>query len=122
MKRHGLREDQWKRLEKLLPSESGRRGRPTTTSNREVVEAVHWLAKTGAPWRDLPEDFGSWQTIYSRFRRWSRAGVWEVVLKQLADPDAEAFILDSTVVRVHQHASGGKGGRRSKASADRVEE
>ena len=122
MKRHALREDQWRRLEKLLPLEANRPGRPTTTSNRQVVEAVLWLAKTGAPWRDLPQDFGSWQTIYSRFRRWALAGVWMRLQGELADPDAEAFILDATIVRVHQHGTGGKGGRRRKASADRAEE
>jgi len=121
MKRHALREVQWKLLAKHLPPEKDRVGRPTTTTNRKVVEAVLWLAKTGVPWRDLPEEFGSWQTIYSRFRRWSLAGVWTRLLPALADPDTESFILDSTIVRVHQHGTGGKGGHKLKASADREE-
>jgi transposase len=121
MKRHALSEDQWQRLEMLLPPEKLRVGRPATTTNRQVVEAVLWLAKTGVPWRDLPAHFGAWQTIYSRFRRWSLRGVWTNLLPALADPDTESYILDSTIVRVHQHGTGGKGGRRRKVSADREE-
>jgi transposase len=69
---------------------------------------VLWIGKTGAPWRDLPERFGNWNSAWRRFDRWSRRGAWRKVSLELGDPDLEWLILDSTTVRAHQHAAGAK--------------
>ena len=80
---------------------------------RMQIEAMLWIARTGAPWRDLPERFGPWKTIYSSFRRWSNNGLWQSILGQLAttNADQEYLMIDSTSARVHQHASGPVGGQ-----------
>jgi len=119
-RRHELTDEQWERIEPLLPGRSGDPGR-TGVDNRLFVNAVLWIAKTGAPWRDLPERFGPWNSVFRRFSRWSKAGVWEQVLEALGgDPDLEEVLLDSSVIRVHQHAAGGKGGRATRRSAVRA--
>jgi transposase len=82
----------------------------TAKDNRLFVDAIFWMAKTGAPWRDLPERFGKWDTVWKRFDRWSRKGVWERIFRELQDPDLEWLILDSSVIRAHQHAAGAKKG------------
>ena len=111
MRRHELTEADWVRLEGLLPPERGRPGRPAELSNRRFMNAVVFIAKTGMPWRDLPERFGPWKTIHSRFTRWNNQGVFEQVLNAFAiDADNESSMADSTCVRAHQHAAGGKGG------------
>ena len=101
-----LRDDQWERIAPLLqgrPGDSGRRG----VDNRRFVEAVLWVARTGCPWRDLPEEFGSWNSVYVRFARWSDKQVWQRVFAMLRqDADFEEVFLDSTVIRAHQHAAG----------------
>src|SRR5262245_35350882 len=79
--------------------------------NRLFIEAVLWIARTGSPWRDLPEPFGKWFTAYTRFWRWTQKGVWERLFKGLCnDPDFEYVLIDGTLVRVHQHGTGAKGG------------
>src|SRR5205814_6071081 len=80
----------------------------TARDNRLFINAVVWIARTGAPWRDLPERFGLWNSVYQRFNRWSEGGVWQRVLKAWQDPDLERLMLDSTVIRAHQHAAGAK--------------
>ena len=108
MPRLGLRDDQWARIEGLLPGKQGDRGR-SAADNRRFVEAVLWIARTGAPWRDLPPELGPWNSVYVRFRRWARRGVWQRLLAVLHDDlDREHVALDSTVVRAHQHAAGAK--------------
>jgi transposase len=108
MLRLWLRGDQWARIEGLLPGKTGDRGR-SAADNRQFVEAVLWIARTGAPWRDLPSAFGNWNSVYVRFRRWAKSGVWERLLAVLHDDlDREHMSMDSTVVRAHQHAAGGK--------------
>ncbi len=104
--RKQLRDEQWKRIEGLLPGKPSDPGR-SGTDNRMFVEAVLWIARTGSPWRDLPEEFGRWNSAYQRFARWSRAGVWHRVFASLAHERRfrEVFI-DSTIVRAHQHAAG----------------
>lgn len=114
MRRHELTDRQWEQLEPLLPSGPGR---PSKAGDRNFLNAVIWLAKTGAPWRDLPERFGNWKTVYSRFRRWAIAGRWEAVFRALALSDDEiGTLLDATIVRAHQDAAGGKGGPKSTRS------
>jgi transposase len=105
--RHAISDDDWSRIEGLLPGRAGANGRPAH-GNRLFIDAVLWIGKTGAPWRDLPERFGNWNSAWRRFDRWSRSGVWQRVFAALQDPDLEWLILDSTVVRAHQHAAGAK--------------
>jgi len=106
MPRKILRDDQWKRIEAMLPGKESDPGR-TGADNRQFVEAVLWLARTGSPWRDLPKVFGPWNSVYKRFARWSDGGVWHRVFEELAkDGDFEEVFLDSTIVRAHQHAAG----------------
>jgi len=111
VRRHELTDAEWDRIAPLLPPEQGRRSRPSLLPNRLFMNAVFFIAKTGTPWRDLPERFGPWETVYARFSRWNAKGVFDRVLSEFAaDADHEAAIADSTYVRAHQHAAGGKGG------------
>jgi len=106
MERTLLRDDQWERIAHLLPGKAGDRG-VTAKDNRLFIEAVLWIARTGAPWRDLPAQFGRWHSIYMRFSRWSKHGGWERLMRVLADdPDLEELFIDATIVRAHQHAAG----------------
>lgn len=106
MARRLLRDDPWRRIEHWLPGKHGDPGR-SAADNRLFVEAVLWIARTGAPWRDLPLEFGPWNSVYKRFARWEVKGVWHRVFEELAqDADFEELYLDSTVVRAHQHAPG----------------
>lgn len=98
--RHAISDDNWNRLVPLLP----RRG--PAGEKRRFVDAVLYVAKTGIPWRDLPERFGNWNTVWRRFDRWARAGVWRAVFDALQDPDTEWLILDSTIIRAHPSAAG----------------
>jgi transposase len=104
--RKQLRDGQWQQIEALLPGKVGDRGR-SGADNRLFVEAVLWIARTGSPWRDLPSQFGLWNSAYQRFARWSRAGVWHQVFAALAkERRFRAVFIDSTIVRAHQHAAG----------------
>lgn len=109
MRRHELTEDQWKAILKLLPR---RRGRPSDRGDRNFINAVLWIAKTGAPWRDLPRRFGKWKTIYNRFRGWCEREHWRRIFEACGCSDEDLMLVDATVVRAHQDASGGKGGSR----------
>ena len=107
MKRYGLRDDQFERIELLLPGRPGSVGRNSDSSNRLFIEAVIWKFRSGAPWRDVPERFGAWKNIHTRFSRWAKSGVWENLFKVLADdPDNEYAMIDATIVRAHQHSAG----------------
>ena len=120
--RHAIADADWERIRDLLP---GRPGQPgwTASDNRLSVDAVLWVAKTGAPWRDLPERLGKWNSVWKRFDRWARKGTWRRVFVALQDPDLEWLILDSTIIRAHPHAAGakkkrtGRGGKASRPSA-----
>ena len=110
MNRWVLKDEQWERVALLLPGKAGDPGR-TGSDNRLFLEAVLWMVRTGAPWRDLPEAFGSWNTVFRRFRRWAQAGVVERLFQSLSgDPDFEYALIDGTIIRVHQHGTGAKGG------------
>jgi len=76
----------------------------TAKDNRLFIDAVWWIAKTGAQWRDLPERFGKWNSVWKQFDRWARKGVWDRIFRELRDPDLEWLILDSSVIRARQHA------------------
>jgi transposase len=107
-RRHAITDEQWSLIENLLPGRGDEPGRPAV-NNRLFVDAVFWIAKTGAPWRDLPERFGCWNSVFRRFSRWAKAGVWARVLEVLVgEPDFEMLILDSSIVRAHAHAAGAK--------------
>src|SRR6478672_11386449 len=108
LRRHAISDEQWDRIKDLLPGRPGIRGR-TALDNRLFVDAVLWMAKTGAPWRDLPERFGPWNSAFRRFSRWSKSGVWARISRALGgEPDLDKLILDSTIVRAHVHAAGAK--------------
>jgi transposase len=105
MHRHAISDEHWERIEDFLPGQAGDPG-VTAKDNRLFVDAVLWIGKTGAPWRDIPERFGKWNSVWKRFDRWSTKGVWLRVFEEMKDPDLEWLILDSTVIRAHQHAAG----------------
>ena len=106
MRRYGLRDDQWERIRDLLPGREGHVG-VTAADNRRFVEAVLYRYRAGIPWRDLPERLGDWKNTHRRFSRWAASGVWARVFQHLAaDADNEYAMLDSTVVRAHQHSAG----------------
>ncbi len=108
MERRVLRDDQWERIKNLLPGKATDRG-VTAADNRLFVEAVLWIGRTGAPWRDLPPELGNWHTSFTRFSRWARTGVWDRLFQALSnDRDLEEVMLDSSAIRAHQHAAGAK--------------
>ena len=116
MHRHALTEEQWRRLQAVLPKQKA--GPPATLGDRLFIEAVLFRAKTGMPWRDLPERFGPWKSVYNRFNNWAKKGHWELIFKALQlEVDEVGSIVDGSVVRAHQDASGGKGGSRVMPSA-----
>ena len=113
-----LRDDQWERVKDLLPGKTSDCG-VTAKDNRRFVEAVLWIARTGAPWRDLPSEFGLWHRVYVRYSRWSRKGIWKRVFEAVADdPDLESLMVDGSIVRVHQHGAAKKTSRRLKQKED----
>ena len=107
MKRYALSDEQFARIEHLLPGRPGSVGRNSEGGNRLFVDAVIWKYRTGAPWRDMPERFGDWKNIHRRFSRWAEKCVWEALFKALIeDPDNEYAMIDATIVRAHQHSAG----------------
>jgi transposase len=107
--RHALTDEQWARIRTLLPKK--RQGPRSKLGDRQFIDAVLYRARTGVPWRDLPERFGPWKSVYNRFSNWADRGVWLRIFKELQfELDEVGSIIDGTVVRAHQDASGGKGG------------
>jgi len=105
-----LSDAQWERIEPHIIGGERSRG-SSGRDNRMFVEAALWIVRTGSPWRDLPDEFGFWNSTFRRFSRWSEKGVWQRIFAAMADdPDFEYLIIDSTIVRAHQHASGAKKG------------
>lgn len=112
-----LTDKAWARIEPLLPAQSGRRG-GRWRSHRQVIDAILWKERTGAPWRDLPERYGPWKTAHERLRKWTADGTWDRVLEHVIVKDDSlgtlednvAFVVsvDSTSVRAHQHAAGAR--------------
>ena len=114
--RHVLTDEQWERMAVHLPPVLGRRGR----DDRLFIEAVLWIAKTGAPWRDLPAYFGAWAQVYQRFARWSDRGHFNKLFLALQQPDYEQLMVDSTSCKAHQASAGAQKKRDLKQLASLV--
>jgi transposase len=107
-----LSDEEWSFFEPFVMSASPLGGRPPR-DHRRVLDAIFWIARTGAPWRDLPAEFGNWNSVFRQFRRWTASGLYEVMLEALADGGGDADLLqriDSTSIRAHHCAAGGRGG------------
>lgn len=107
MHRYAISDNDFSRIKGLLPGQPGKLGR-NANNNRLFIDAVLWIARTGAPWEDLPERFGKPNTAYKRFVRWGKRGIWEEIHRALQDPDLEWLMIDSSIIRAHQHAAGQK--------------
>jgi transposase len=117
MNRFILTDAQWAKMEPHClgkPTDPGRTG----SDARLFLEAVLWIARTGSPWRDLPEMFGNWNTVFTRYRYWVKADVFKKIFDAVSDePDMEYAMIDGTIVKVHRHGQGAKGGLKIKPSA-----
>ena len=121
-RRYAIRDDQWQQIAGLLPGRKETVG-VTAKDNRLFVDAVLYRYRAGIPWRDLPERCGDWKNVQRRWSRWAARGVWARVFKTLAmDADNEYAMIDSTIVRAHQHSAGAKGGteRRRRSGAPKA--
>jgi transposase len=122
VKRYELSDAQWARICEVLPGKAGDPGR-SGRDNRLFVDAVLWVLRSGARWTDLPERYGKYKSVHKRFTRWAKAGVWERVFKLLVvDRKNEYLMLDTTLVRAHQQAATGKGGRATRLWGVREED
>lgn len=112
MRRHELSDEQWAKLEAIL--DASRPGPKPKIGDRQFINAVLYRARTGIPWRDLPERYGPWKSVYNRFNNWAKTGIWELLFASLSieldDEDEEGSIVDATIVRAHLDAAGEKGG------------
>lgn len=118
--RFGVRDIVWEKIAPLLPGKASDSG-VTAKDNRLFLEAVLWRVRTGLPWRDLPEGFGKWNSVFQRFRRWVRAEVFDRIFEHVSDePDFEYALIDGTIVTAHQKASGAKGGLKIRPLAARA--
>lgn len=110
MARYDLSEAEWRIVEPLLPS-VGKGAR--REDDRRIVNGIFYVLRTGSPWRDLPERYGPYTTVYNRFNRWAKKGVWLRMFEALAERSPQSLqLIDSSIVRAHQHAAGGKKGVR----------
>lgn len=114
-----ISDEEWLFFEPFLQAIRGQGGRKGQ-NHRLVLNGIFWIARTGAPWRDLPEEFGKWSSVYRQFRRWTQAGLWQLILEALHEsqvvPDSVQMI-DSTIIRAHHQAAGAKGGLRNRVLA-----
>lgn len=111
-----MTDDEWAIVVPFLTAPSGR----PPKNHRRNLDGALWICRTGAPWRDLPNQFGNWNSVWRQFRRWCLSGVWDVILQALADSGGEKDMLqmiDSTIIRAHRCAAGEKGGPRPRLSA-----
>ena len=112
-RRHDMTDAVWERLMPHLPGGEGKRGRPAQ-DNRRFIDAVCWILRTGAPWRDLPPDYGDWKNTHRRFCRWRDRGVWAGLLEAVIDdPDFEWLMIDASYIKAHPHSAGAQGGNQS---------
>ena len=111
LKRYELTDQEWNRIAPLLPPEKPNRpGRPSK-DNRTMLNAMVWIARSGAPWRDLPERYGPWETVYSRFRKWIEDGYLDNIFRVLSlEAELQELSLDASIVKAHQHSAGAKQG------------
>jgi transposase len=115
MARFDLTDQEWAVIAPLLPNKP--RGVPRT-DDRRVLNGIFWTLRTGSPWRDLPERYGPYTTVYNRYNRWAKAGVWLGIFEVLAERSPDSLhLIDSSIIRAHQHAAGGKKGARITPSA-----
>ena len=109
-RRHDISDQVWEGLRSHLPGGEGKVGRPAF-DNRRFLNAVFWILRTGAPWRDLPPDYGDWKNTHRRFCRWRDRGIWEKLLEEVMDdPDFEWLLIDASHIKVHPHGAGAQGG------------
>ncbi|EIC27990.1 transposase [Methylomicrobium album BG8] len=114
-RRHDISDRVWQLLEPRLPGREGAWG-GKARDNRLFINAVFWILRTGAPWRDLPPDYGDWKNTHRRFCRWRDKGIWESLLEQrVTEPDYEWLMIDASHIKVHPHAAGAKGGNQDMA-------
>jgi transposase len=114
-RRHDISDRVWQLLESHLPGREGAWG-GKARDNRLFINAVFWILRTGAPWRDLPPDYGDWKNTHCRFCRWRDKGIWEALLEQLVtEPDFEWLMIDASHIKVHPHAAGAQGGNQDMA-------
>jgi transposase len=117
-----MSDEEWAFFESFVAEAKPSGGRPPR-DHRLVLDAIFWVARTGAPWRDLPEECGPWNSVFRQFRRWTQAGLWDIMLEAVAMSDGGAdamHMIDSTIIRAHHHAAGGKGGFREALLAVRA--
>lgn len=111
-----MSDEEWGFFQPFVIERGPKRGRPPR-DHRLVLDGVFWIARTGAQWRDLPDYFGKWSSVYRQFRRWTLCGLWDLLLEALNDTEAIATslqMIDSTIVRAHHQAAGAKGGLRKR--------
>ena len=114
-RRHDISDEAWAILEPHLPGKKGDWG-GIAKDNRSFINAVFWILRTGAPWRDLPPDYGDWKNTHRRFCRWRDKGIWETLLERIiSEPDFEWLMIDATHIKVHPHAAGAVGGNQEMA-------
>ena len=110
LKRYELTDQEWEQIVPLLPSNKAGRERPPK-DNRQMLNAMVWLARSGAPWRDLPEHYGPWESVYSRFRKWIDDGVLDNIFRVLSlESELYELSIDASIVQAHQHSAGAKKG------------
>ena len=115
MNRHALSDRQWHRLLPLIPKNNGR---PADRGDRNFFDAIVYLSRVGCSWRDLPEMFGPWKSIYNRFARWTHKDIWKSIFLELSGKsEADISLMDATIVRAHQDSSGGHGGPKKRIRA-----
>ena len=113
--RHDRSDESWAKMELLLPGRKGTWG-GNARDNRQFINAVFWILRTGAPWGDLPPSYGDWKNTHRRFCRWRDRGVWEPLLEELIDhPEFELLMIDASHIKVHPHGSGARGGNQDLA-------
>ena len=111
--RHDIADKEWKIIAPYLPGQRGQWG-GIAKDNRNFINAVFWILRTGSPWRDLPPDYGKWKTVHQRFIRWRKNGIWESLLELLIDnPNYEWLMIDASHIKVHPHAAGARGGNQA---------
>ena len=109
-RRHDISDKEWELLKPHLAGQAGQWG-GIAKDNRNFINAVFWILRTGAPWRDLPPDYGKWGTAWKRYNRWVKSGLWAKLLEKLTvEPDFEWLIIDGTHIKAHPHSAGARGG------------